>query len=102
MAPRRTEKEHVVPKYAGGTDDPDNIMNVEPDDHAFKHLLGALFPEPEQRQDAEFWAYGAVDKRLNEGERIGLMAKLLHLGSEMTHEEIDKTTSIIARKIKRG
>lgn len=101
MGLRRTEKEHVVPKYIGGTDEPDNIMKVEPDDHAFKHLLGALFPEPEQDQNAEFWAYGAVDKRLNERERIGLLSKLLHLGADMTHEEVDKTTSIIARKVKR-
>ena len=101
MAPRRTEKEHVVPKYAGGTDDPDNIMNVEPDDHAFKHLLGALFPEPEQDQNAEYWASHAVNKRMDLGESIGYTNKLLHLGAEMGHEEIDKATSIIARKVKR-
>jgi len=33
------EKHHIVPKCAGGTDNPDNIIKLKPSEHYFAHLV---------------------------------------------------------------
>ena len=32
-------KHHIVPRHAGGTDDPDNLIELCPEDHAWAHVL---------------------------------------------------------------
>lgn len=33
------ERHHIVPRCLGGDDDPDNLVNLAPEDHYFAHLL---------------------------------------------------------------
>lgn len=40
-----TEKHHVIPKHEGGSDDPDNILVVLPEEHLMLHLLRWRFTE---------------------------------------------------------
>lgn len=41
-----TEKHHVVPKCMGGSDDPDNIVALTPEEHFVAHqLLTKMYPE---------------------------------------------------------
>lgn len=40
LAPGRyAERHHIVPRCVGGTDDPDNLIRLTPEDHYFAHLL---------------------------------------------------------------
>jgi hypothetical protein len=34
-----THLHHIIPKYAGGTDDPDNLVELTIEDHAIAHLV---------------------------------------------------------------
>lgn len=34
-----TEKHHILPRSLGGSDDPDNLVKLTPEDHFFAHLL---------------------------------------------------------------
>jgi len=34
-----THKHHIIPKYAGGSDDPSNIVELTVEDHAIAHLV---------------------------------------------------------------
>lgn len=33
------ERHHIIPRAIGGTDSPENIINLKPEDHFFSHLL---------------------------------------------------------------
>lgn len=35
----RYERHHVVPRHLGGTDDPNNLVKLTPEDHLFAHVL---------------------------------------------------------------
>lgn len=47
------EKHHIVPKYEGGTDAPDNLVSLTPRQHVLTHLLRYL----EIGQSGDFLAY---------------------------------------------
>lgn len=34
-----THKHHIIPRHAGGTDDPDNLVELTVEDHAIAHLV---------------------------------------------------------------
>jgi len=60
--PRGFHKHHIVPRHAGGTDDPSNIIYLSPIDHAEAHLnLFKLYGNP---NDAH--AYNFLIKNIDE------------------------------------
>lgn len=49
------EKHHIVPRHAGGTDEPSNIINLSIKDHVFAHwLLWQLFDSVGDKRAYEF------------------------------------------------
>ena len=49
----KTHKHHIIPKHAGGTDDPSNIVELSVDDHAEAHRK--LYEEYGKIQDKVAW-----------------------------------------------
>lgn len=60
MPPKKKgfHRHHVIPKYAGGTDDDENIVYLTPEDHAKAHL--ELFERYGRYEDAQ--AYNSLRK----------------------------------------
>ena len=51
-----THTHHIIPRHAGGTDDPDNLVELMPIDHAIAHKVRyGLYGDKE-----DLWAYGAI------------------------------------------
>jgi len=51
-----THTHHIIPRHAGGTDDPDNLVELMPIDHAIAHKVRyGLYGDR-----ADLWAYGAI------------------------------------------
>ena len=48
-----SEKHHIIPKHAGGTDDPSNLVELSVDDHAEAHRK--LYEEYGRWQDYVAW-----------------------------------------------
>lgn len=46
-------KHHIIPRHIGGTDDPDNIIELTPDEHAEAHRT--LYEEHGRWQDKLAW-----------------------------------------------
>ena len=55
-------KHHVVPRHAGGTDDPSNLIELTPEEHAEAHRI--LYEEYGRWQDKLAWKglSGQIDK----------------------------------------
>ena len=53
---------HIVPRYKGGTDAPDNLVLLHPIDHAIAHLVRfKIYGNP-----ADGWAYNRIINGLND------------------------------------
>lgn len=100
MNQQRFEREHVVPKYLGGTDG-ENITRVSLPEHFGKHFFGACFPEPEQNIRTEFGASMLVARRLNLDESVEAFFGLMKLGAEMGFEEVEKTKQLVRSNLRR-
>lgn len=75
-------KHHIVPKHAGGTNDPSNIIELTPEDHALAHK--ALWEQHGRWQD--YIAWQGLSKRMDKEEIIRQKAKLGNLGREPWHK----------------
>jgi len=67
-----THKHHIIPKHAGGTDDPDNLIELTVDEHAEAHRK--LYEEHGRWQD--FMAWKALSGQIGKDEIRKLRAKL--------------------------
>jgi hypothetical protein len=56
-------KHHIIPRHAGGTDDPDNIIELSIEEHAEAHRL--LFEKYARKEDELAWKClaGIIDKK---------------------------------------
>jgi hypothetical protein len=75
----KTHKHHIIPKHAGGTDDPSNIVEVSVDDHAEAHRK--LYEEYGKIQDKVAW-FGLS--------KLASHAELMYM---LTDYALDKTIS---------
>ena len=48
------EVDHIIPKYAGGTCDPNNAQGLTMPEHAAKHFTDAHDPNPGSNEQAEW------------------------------------------------
>lgn len=67
-------KHHIIPRHMGGTDDPDNLVEITPGEHADAHLK--LYEEFGKKEDLT--AYYLLSGHLKEGfeERARLGGKI--------------------------
>lgn len=90
-----THKHHIIPKHAGGTDDPENIIELTVEEHAEAHRI--LFEKYDRWQDYIAWKAlsGLIDKEEIRRE----MSRLYWLNNKHTPETIAKIKEARAKQI---
>jgi hypothetical protein len=80
-------KHHIIPKHAGGTDDPSNLIYLTVEEHAEAHKL--LFEQCGRWQDKLAWK--ALSGVIGKEEIIKERQRMTHLGKPKSSESIRKT-----------
>tara|TARA_B110000908_G_C9958818_1_gene315880 strand:+ start:66 stop:614 length:549 start_codon:yes stop_codon:yes gene_type:complete len=75
-----THKHHIIPRHAGGTDDPSNLVELSVADHALAHL--ALYEEHGRWQD--LIAFQGLSGQIGKEE---LIRKVQSLGSSHSNQQ---------------
>ena len=81
---------HIIPKHAGGTDDPSNLIKLTLEEHANAHK--ELFEKYGRWQDEV--AYKAISGAIGKEEIIKLKQSLATKGKKQTKEHIEKRKMI--------
>lgn len=74
-----TEKHHILPRSFGGSDDPDNLVKLTPEDHFFAHLLLAKIHGGKMGSALFFMLQKARNhwgRRIHSRARYGLAARM--------------------------
>jgi len=79
-------KHHIIPRHAGGTDDPSNLIKLTIDEHAEAHRI--LYQKHGRWQDRVAWQ--ALTKAIPKAEIIRLKQSLATKGKKQTPEHIEK------------
>lgn len=79
-------KHHIVPKHAGGTDDPSNIIRLTVEEHAEAHRL--LYEKYGRWQDEVAWK--ALEKTISKAELIRQIQSAATKGKKQSPEHIHK------------
>lgn len=77
-----THKHHIIPRHAGGTDDPTNIIHLTPEEHAEAHRV--LFEMHGRWQD--YIAWQGLAKRLSKEEIHRSKSSLANIGRVPWHK----------------
>jgi len=77
---------HIVPIHAGGTDDPDNLIELTIEEHADAHRV--LFEQHGRWQD--FIAWKALSGQIGKDEIRKELSRLAWLGKKHSKETIQK------------
>jgi hypothetical protein len=96
-----THKHHIIPKYDGGSDDPSNIVELTPTQHAMWH-----WAEWQRKQNyLDFCAFKMLLGDVKNPEFRSARAKAFgHIGGRRVHEvhpELAKTIGILGNKAQR-
>lgn len=75
-------KHHIIPKHAGGTDHPDNLVLLTPEEHAEAHKV--LWETHGRWQD--YIAWQGLSKRMSNEEIIREKARLANTGRAPWHK----------------
>lgn len=79
-------KHHIIPRHAGGTDDPFNLIELMIEEHAEAHRK--LYEEYGRWQD--FVAWQALSKTIGKEEIIKLTQSLATKGKKQSPEHVEK------------
>jgi hypothetical protein len=79
-------KHHIIPKHAGGTDDPSNIVTLTIQEHAEAHFI--LYKTYGRWQDYIAWL--ALENSIPKAKIIKLKQSLATKGKKQTKEHIEK------------
>ena len=77
---------HIVPRHAGGTDDPSNLIKLTLEEHAEAHKI--LYEEHGRWQDYVAWK--ALSGQIGKEEIIKLKQSLATKGKKQSSEHIEK------------
>lgn len=80
---------HIVPRHAGGTDDPSNLVRLTVEEHAEAHRK--LYEQYGREQDRIAWL--GLSKRINKEEARILAVKASNTGRKQTEEHKRKRES---------
>jgi hypothetical protein len=84
-----THKHHIVPRHAGGTDDPSNLVELTIEEHAQAHL--ELYEKYGRWQDQV--AHQALLGNINKEEARILSVKKANTGRKQSEEHVKKRTA---------
>ena len=80
-----THKHHIIPKHAGGTDDPTNIIELTVEDHADAHKK--LYEKYNRWQD--YLAWQGLSGRMGKEDIIRAKTSAAHKGKKLTPEHVE-------------
>jgi hypothetical protein len=83
-------KHHILPRHAGGTDDPTNLIKLTIEEHAEAHRI--LYEEHGRWQDYVAWK--ALSNSIPKAEIIKLKQSLATKGKKQSKEHIEKRKMI--------
>ena len=77
---------HIIPRHAGGTDDPSNLVELTTEEHAEAHRK--LYAEHGRWQD--FCAWQALSKRIGQEEILRYKQGMANKGRKRTPEQLER------------
>jgi hypothetical protein len=77
---------HIVPKYAGGTDEPSNLIELSVEEHAEAHRL--LYEQHGHWQD--YCAWQALSGRIGKEEILRMKQGMANKGKKRTPEQRER------------
>lgn len=80
-----THKHHIIPKHMGGTDEPSNLIQLTPEEHAEAHRK--LYEEHGHWQDYAAWQ--GLSGRMSKEEIIRYKLSETHKGKKLSPEHIE-------------
>ena len=95
-------KHHIIPRHAGGTDDPSNLIELTPEEHAEAHRV--LYEEHGRWQDRVAWI-GLAGLATNAEHIAMLLSEAGKKGNAMRSSNKGKkynTDNVIAAGIRKG
>ena len=88
---------HIIPKHMGGTDDPNNLVELTVEEHAEAHRL--LYEQYGNIQDKIAWL--ALSKRIGQEEILRMKQGMGMKGKKHTPEAIAKMKEACAKRTER-
>lgn len=82
---------HILPKYLGGTDDPQNLIELTVEEHAEAHRL--LYEEHGNWQD--YCAWQALSGRIGKEEILRMKQGMANKGRKRTPEQIERMKAAV-------
>lgn len=88
---------HIVPKHAGGTDDPSNLIELTTEEHAEAHRL--LYEQYGRWQD--YCAWQALSGRIGQEEILRIKQGMANKGRKRTPEQIERMREASRKRAER-
>jgi hypothetical protein len=87
--PEKFHKHHIVPRYLGGSNDPENLIKLSYEDHFQAHiLLAESFEEDSDDYNRNMWAASWLKIWINDSNKIDISEKLSKIRKGKTYEEL--------------
>jgi hypothetical protein len=100
--PIKFHKHHIIPRYMGGTNDPENLIKLSYEDHFNSHvLLAESFKEGSDDYNRNMWAASRLMGWINDSSQFDISEKLSNIRKGKTYEELfgEETSKIAKEKI---
>ncbi len=88
---------HIIPKYMGGTDDPNNLVELTVEEHAEAHRL--LYEQYGHWQDKIAWQ--ALSGRIGQEEILRMKQGMANKGRKRTPEQLENMRKASQARAKR-
>jgi hypothetical protein len=101
--PMKFHKHHIIPRYMGGKNDPENLIKLSYEDHFTAHLLLAeSFKEGSDDYNRNIWSASRLMKWIEDSSKFNITEKLSKIRKGKTYEELfgEETAKIAKEKIK--
>lgn len=92
-----THQHHILPKHMGGTDDPDNLIELTVEQHAEAHRL--LFEQHGHWQD--YCAWQSLSGRMGKEEILRYKQGMANKGRKRTPEQIENIKLAAQKRVAR-
>lgn len=90
-------KHHIIPKHAGGTDDPSNLIELTTAEHAEAHRL--LYEQHGRWQD--YCAWQALSGRIGQEEILRMKQGMANKGRKRTPDQIENMKEAARKRCER-
>jgi hypothetical protein len=88
---------HIIPQYLGGTNDPNNLIELTVEEHAEAHRL--LYEQHGNWQD--YCAWQALSGRIGQEEILRMKQGMANKGRKRTPEQIENMSKASLKRVER-